>query len=56
MDDDLCDSCGADLLETDGNTFDMGGGITVQVCPPCEARWRTEEERADDDTNEDGAL
>lgn len=37
MDD--CDGCGADLNETDGNTFDMGDGVFVDLCPDCEVRW-----------------
>lgn len=34
---DDCDGCGADLTETDGTTFDMGDGSTIQLCPDCEA-------------------
>lgn len=41
--DDLCDGCGADLNETDGNTFDMGDGTTMQLCPDCSAADDDEE-------------
>lgn len=44
---DLCTGCSADLNETDGNTFDMGDGITVQLCPDCEVRWSADD--ADED-------
>ncbi|MEY9876606.1 uncharacterized Zn finger protein (UPF0148 family) [Streptacidiphilus sp. MAP12-33] len=47
--DDLCSSCGTDLNETDGNTFDMGDGITVQLCPDCEARWAADTDEDEED-------
>lgn len=45
--DDLCDGCGADLNQTDGNTFAMDDGTTMQLCPDCSA--------ADDDEESDRA-
>lgn len=47
--DDLCNGCGTDLTETDGNTFDMADGGFVQLCPPCETRWNRPDERDNQD-------
>ncbi len=40
---DSCTGCGADLNETDGNTFDLGADGIVQLCPDCEVDWFEDE-------------